>query len=262
MNTLNQKINYKKIFLQVTALAGILAAVIFRKNWSSEARTIFINLPGFSFIPKADPENILEWFSLIQDQPFMAFVFLDFFDIINYILVLLLFIGLYLILKEEYPRIMLFALTTGIIGVILCIYANPALQIVNLSKDYFSTAILMEQNEIILQAEAIFSRYSTGPNEFGILVYCSQFCFALAGLIFAITLIKSPIFTKKQRTVGIIAHGLLLLVFPLLLISAAYSYIPIPLASIPLLIWYFSLGKSIWKSTKMQKTDENNALPE
>jgi hypothetical protein len=68
-----------------------------------------------------------------------------------------------------------------------------------------------------------------------------------AGLIYAIIMLKSLVFTKLISILGIIANGTGLLYFFTVLIKRDLTFIPLSLSAPFLLIWYILIGIRLLK---------------
>lgn len=226
---------YRSRFHLIGAISAFLTALLFRRNWSAEA--------GLLFPDTTVPVTALEWFTLIQENRFLGLVLLDFFDIINYICVAITFFVLYYVLKDEKEIMMRCATVICYIGLVVSIVSNQAFSMLFLSDKYFSASIA-DQQYFIAAGEALL----TINQGFG--DYFSLFALALSGFIISLVMYQTEIFSKLTVFMGILANGLLLSFFITIIISPEIGWIPIPLSSIPLLIWYLLIGLKLVKIEK------------
>lgn len=234
----------------VGGIAGMLAGIVFRKNWSAEFSALFRHIPGLGFIPEEIPLEAIDWVTLIHDLPFIGLVYLNFFDVINYLLVGLLFGALVLKMKKEYKYYALAALIVGVVGIILYGVMNNTFVMFRLTKDYYAATSDPAREDILAQVEQVLTRYNPGAYYPNVPIIVSRLCFALAGLTFSILVLKQGLGRAWLGIMGIIAHGLLLLYFPLLLIIPSFAYIAIPAAAPFLMIWHIGTGYRLVKSRK------------
>jgi len=258
MNIDDQQKKYSYMILKIGGIAGILASVLFRKNWSAEFSAIFSHIPGLEFIPAEIPINSIDWFELINNHPFIGLVYLDFFNIVNYVLVAFVLIALFVILPKNNKKLALFALIVGISSIILYIIINNTFTMINLTNQYVSATTDSSKLEIALEAEKILLRYNPGLYKQGYLLYISQFGFALSGEIYAILVLKNFNLKKWIKICGIISHGSLLIYFIPLIFVPDFAFIFIPLASPFLLIWYFCVGKYLIRKAKINVKNVDN----
>jgi hypothetical protein len=258
MNTNDLQKKKGRILLIIGGIAGILASVLFRKNWSAEFSTIFRHIPGLEFIPAEIPINAIDWFELINNHPFIGLVYLNFFDIVNYLLVAILLFTIFSIMPKNNKKYALFALIVGISSIILYLFINNSFIIINLTNQYVSATSDSSRLEIILEAERILQRYNPGLHKQGYLVYTSQVGFALSGEIYAILVFKNFNLKKWIKICGIISHGSLLMYLILFLFIPDFAFIFIPLASPFLLIWYFCVGMYFIRKAKYKDKNKDN----
>ncbi|MBD3192564.1 MAG: hypothetical protein GF308_18130 [Candidatus Heimdallarchaeota archaeon] len=228
----------------------MLAGIVFRKNWSAEFSAIFRHIPGLGFIPEEIPLEAIDWVTLIHDLPFIGLVYLNFFDVINYLLVGLLFGALVLKMKKEYKYYALAALIVGLVGIILYWVMNNTFVMFRLTKDYYAATSDPAREDILAQVEQVLTRYNPGAYYPTVPIIVSRVCFALAGLTFSILVLKQKLVRVWLGIMGIIAHGFLLLYFPLLLIIPLFAYIAIPAAAPFLMIWHIGTGYRLVKPRK------------
>ena len=258
MNTTDHKKKNRHILLIIGGIAGILASVLFRKNWSAEFSTIFRHIPGLEFIPAEVPINAIDWFELINNHSFIGLVYLNFFDIINYVLVAIVLITLFSIIPKNNKKYALFALIVGILSIILYFFINNSFIMINLTNQYFSATSESSRLEITLEAERILLKYNPGLYKQGYLVYISQFGFGLSGAIYAILVLKNFNLKKWIKICGIISHGSLLMYLIVLPFIPEFAFIFIPLASPFLLIWYFCIGMFFIRKDKKKEENVEN----
>ena len=113
-----------KLLYLVGGAAALITVIFFRRNISAELSIS----QGFGIfpVPATLPDNALDWFALLQKHPFVGLALLDFFDLINYALVGLIFLALYAALKKVNPSLMLIAISTGLTGVAVYLASNQA----------------------------------------------------------------------------------------------------------------------------------------
>lgn len=234
-----------KSFFFIGGIAGIIAGVLLRKNWSAE---IFL-FQEFGLISEnlVEPTSVVEWFSMLQTYPLLGLIYLQFLDVINYILVSFIFLGLFFYFKNTKPTQAKVAILFGIVAVLILIFTNPALGMMRLSKQYYHATTSIERDALLLEGEQLIPFALLELTWQGMLVYFSQICFALAGLIYSILMIKSADFKKWVGRIGIIGYGFLLtFVIPLFFIPALL-FLPYTLAAIFIMVWHIVVGINLIK---------------
>jgi hypothetical protein len=238
-----------KILYITGGVAALIAVIFFRRNWSAE----LIAFKGFGIfeLPERLPDSALEWFTLLQKDPYIGLSLLNFYDLINFALVGLIFLALYSVLKKFNQSLMLIAISTGLIGVAVYLASNQAWEMLSLSQQYAAAtsdgqrSILLTAGDVLLATnhpEAPFQ--ATG-------IYVGLFFVLAAGLLISFVMLRSDVFSKTAAVCGILANGFALLGFIALGFGPTISWIPPTLSAPFRMIWYmliaiklFKLGKS------------------
>ena len=97
-----------KSLYRVGGVAALMAGVIFRRNLGAE-----ISL----FSTQKQPDTIIDWFTLLQNNRVLGLAYLNIFDLVNYALVGLMFLALYVVLKQANKSYMAIATTLGFLGI-------------------------------------------------------------------------------------------------------------------------------------------------
>ncbi|UYP45477.1 hypothetical protein NEF87_001762 [Candidatus Lokiarchaeum ossiferum] len=242
---------WKKSFYIIAGIAGIIAGVFIRKNWSAEITL----LQEFGLINEnlLQPTSVLEWFSMFHTYPLLGLIYLQFLDVINYILVSFIFLGLFFYFKNTKPTQAKVALLFGITAVLIVIITNPALAMMRLSNQYYNATTNSEMNTLLLKGEQLLPFALIQLTWQGMIVYFSQICFAIAGLIYSILFLKSTDFKKWVGMIGIIGHGFLLTFIIPLFFFPALLFLPYTLAAIFIMIWHIAVGFNLIKFGKKLK---------
>ena len=122
-----------KPIYRLGAWSAMIAALIFRRNLDAEFllfRMIVIINGG----PMTPPSTILDWFMLLHSDPLIGLTILKVFDIVNYILVGLIFLDLCAALKQVNKSLVTLAAAFGILGIATYLASNQALTMLSLSN--------------------------------------------------------------------------------------------------------------------------------
>lgn len=245
--------NKKRIYT-IGGLAALIAALLLRKNISSEF-FLYREMGIIEWGPSPIPASAEGWFELLQDNVILGLTLLDFFDIVNYCLVGLIFVALYHILKSTNETSMTIALIAGLIGIAVYFASNQAFSLLSLSHQH-ATAVDSQQKVVIVTAgEALLAIHNPGAIYQGTGIYLSHFLVSLAGLIMAIIMLQSSTFSKPTAYAGIIANGFVMGHFILLFIVPELTFLPYLIASPALIVYYVLISRKFYKlnSLKMEK---------
>ena len=151
------------------------------------------------------PQTPAEYFALFQENWLLGLLSMDLLYIINDILLVLIYLALYFALKPAGPSIMLVALVLGLLGIAAYFASNPAFEMLALSGRYTNALDEMRQMQLLSAGQVMLERY-TGT---AFLIYYELNAIAL--LMMAYCMLRSPIFSRATAWMGLIA-GILMLI--------------------------------------------------
>jgi hypothetical protein len=194
------KNNWCKLY-RAGGAAGLLAGVIFRRNIAAE-----IGL----FSGKAAPETVEGWFELLARDRLVGLALLNVFDVVNAVLVALLFLALAAVLWRAKPGTMAVAGGLAFLGVATCLASNPALSMLALSERYAAAGGESQREALRSAGEALlalgrFSGPEAHPGSGGL---PSLALVAAAGMLASLVMLRSQVFKPGTAIVGILASGL------------------------------------------------------
>lgn len=226
------------------AAAALLAAVVFRRNWSAEVHL----LREFGLLtagPAQAPGRASAWYALLQSRPILGLVMLDFVDVINYALVGLVLLALHAALRRVSRPAMTTALAVGLVGVAVSFGANHALDILTLSSKHAAATTAADRTAFLIAGEALLALDNPGTPAMSSAVAIAFFLVTVASLIASVAMLRSTVFARSTAWVGIVAHLILLGRFLAIPLPPAYAAIP-PSLSAPLLIaWNIMIAKRL-----------------
>jgi hypothetical protein len=237
----------RKILYWLGALAALLAVFVFRRNLSAEL-TVFQGF-GIFAVPDVIPVRALEWFRLLQENRFVGLALLDFFDLVEFLLVGLIFLALYFALKPVSRRAALIGITCGLAGVLLSCVLNPALPMLALSEQYAAATTEAQQSTILVVGDSLLKNQPGIINQrMGIGI--GLFLVLLAGLIFSIAMLRSDVFGKATAVTGILANGIYLVYFCALAVAPLMIWLPPTLSAPFRMIWYILIAVKLFPLSK------------
>lgn len=242
---IEDEVQTRKSIYTIGGLAALIAALLFRKNISSE----FFLYREFGIIdwgPNPIPVSAEEWFKLLQENAILGLTLLDFFDIVNYCLVGLIFLTLYYTLKTTSESYTSIALITGFIGIAVYFASNQAFSLLSLSIQH---ATVTESQKVVIETagEALLAIHNPGNVYQGTGILLSHFLVSLAGLIMAVVMLQSNIFSKLTAYAGIIANGFVMGYFILLVIAPELTFLPYLIASPALIVYYVLISRKLYQ---------------
>jgi hypothetical protein len=248
---MTQNQNWKLLYV-VGGIAALLAVFVFRRNLGAELS--LMALSGFiDGVPTTPLIAAVDWFKLFQDNRLVALTFLNFFDLIEYALLGLIFLALYTALKQTNRSAMVIAVTAGLIGIAVYFASNQALSMLALSERYAAATTGAQRiayqaaGEALLAVNLPDSMYQGGG------IYISLFLVLSAGLIMSLVMLPGGVFSKATAIVGILANGIGLCYFITLVVLPEIYWIPHPVSAPFRVAWYFLIALRLFKLSKEQR---------
>jgi hypothetical protein len=222
---------------RVGGVAILIAVVVFRRHFGAEL-TLLMDMG----IIDLEPPNIaLDWFTLLQESRFLGLLLLDLFDIVNYLLVGLMFLALYGALRRANKDAMIVATACALVGVAVYLASNQAFALSALSDQYAAAGSDAMRATFLAAGEASLAIHNPNGIHLGLLLV------ALAGVIASLVMLRSRVFGKATATVGLIANSLVLGYFVALPVVPAIAPL-FPASSAPFrLIWYILIARRLFQ---------------
>lgn len=228
---------YKGLYT-IGGAAALVAALVFRRNLGPEVSLVSGHMP---------PDTALGWFTLLQENRLLGLALLNVFDIVDYALLGLVFIALYVSLKRDHETKALIAAVLGITGVAVYFASNTAFSLLSLSDQYAADTTEAGRSALLGAGQAVLAAYNPGTPYQGTGIYLSFFLVAAAGLLISMAMLQSTVFGRKTAYVGLLASGLDLgyCLAVLLVPGAALEVIGMLLvasAGLLLMVWHILIG--------------------
>ena len=240
------RVNWKGSRL-IGGVAALLAAFVFRRWLSAE----FGMLQSFGLIHfqmQGIPSTPLEWFALLHTNAFVGLLLLNFFDVVNYILAGLMYLGVYSLLRNRDKAYIGLAMVLTIVGISIYIASNQALNLLSLSNQFFASTSDVERPLILAAGE--YALVVNDPVVLGTGVFWSYVLFYAAGLMLSIGMVKSDPSGKWKGVVGMVANAFGLGYFFTAFLGPSLSVIPAVGSALANLVWYIAVGIQLLRSTQ------------
>lgn len=212
--------------------AALVAGVLFRRNLGAE-----ISL----FSPQKQPDTVSGWFALLQHNRLLGLSYLNLFDLVDYALLGLMFLALYVALRRASESLMAIALTLGLVGIGVYFASNPSFELLSLSNQYTAAATETQRSMFLAAGQAMLAAYQ------GTGVYLSFLCLALAGLITSMVMLQSDLFGRATAYVGILAAAFDLTYCITFALAPAMTVYLLSAAGLLLMIWHILIGLRLYR---------------
>lgn len=222
------------------AAAALVAALIFRRNLGAEL-TAF-NGFGILTIPAEEPVSALDWFMAFEEDWLAGLALFHFGDVVNYLLVGLIFLALYGALRRINQGAMLAATAFGFMGIAVNMATNRALAMYALSNRYSEAASEVQRGALLASGEALLAIENPSAAFKGTGYNFSLFLVLAAGLVISIVMLRSTIFPKATAYTGIVANGIALGFFVTLLLAPSLIWLPPTASALFRIAWYILIA--------------------
>lgn len=254
----NSAATWKPLYL-IGGIAALLAVFVFRRNLGAEL-SLLAMLGIVDGVPTTPLTSAGDWFRLFRENRLVGLTFLNFFDLVEYALLGLVFLALYAALRRNSPSAMLIATTAGLIGITVYFASNQALAMLALSERYAAAASEVQRSAYLAAGETLLAVNNPDSIYQGAGIYVSLFLVLLAGLIVSAVMLRSDAFGKATAIVGILANGIGLCYFLTLAFLPAIYWLPHPISAPFRVIWYFLIALKLFRLARQPGQDREVQL--
>lgn len=221
----------KRVFYK---FLGVLSIVLF-SIIPFQAAIFFISPP---------PTDVISYFDLFQKSPLLGFIDFDLNLTVDNILFVLVYIGLYLLLKKRNPVFAMIGLVFSIISVGLYVVSREAIfGMLALSNQYANAINEIDKQSIITNGKMLMTLFNGT-------CFNISYCFGgIALTMFSISIVKSNMFSKSIGWLGLVI-GVLMLVPPT---AGKVGFVISFVSILPMLPWLIMLAIGFFKLGKKAK---------
>lgn len=238
-----------KTLYRVGGVAALAAGIIFRRNLGVEIAL---------FIPQNQPAEVAGWFDLLQSNRLLGLAYLNIFDVVNYLLVALMFLALFVLLRQKHPSAMAIAAVLALLGVTIYAATNTALSMLALSDSY-GAAAEAQRAPLLAAGQALLAlnRFSSPGVHPGSGGFLSLLLVAAAGMIASVVMLRGTSFHRTAAVAGILANGCDLAYCALFIFAPAVdgqhlAVTFIPAAGLFFMAWHIMVG---WKLFRLGRVE-------
>jgi hypothetical protein len=201
------KIGGKKLnLLEIDKTNLMKWKLLFRIAWiSSITMAVIIPVQVIIFSISFPPESIEGWFELFHSNWLLGLIHLDLLYIIDNVLVAIMYLVLYLTLKENNESLMAIALLLGVLGISAYFASNKAFEMLSISKLYYKSASAADRNMYMAAGQMMISSWrGTAFNIYYVLN-------GITLLVISCIMYKSNTYSNLTASIGLVS-GILMLI--------------------------------------------------
>ena len=223
---------------KIGGIAALIAGLIFRRNIGAEVSLFSAQQP---------PDTITGWFTLLQNNKLLGLSYLSIFDIVDYALLGLMFLALYVALRRVNKSYMAIATTLSIVGIAVYFASNTAFSMLALSDQYAAATTEGQRSMLLAAGQALLALNYPGGTYQGTGIYMSFLLLAVAGLITSVMMLRSNIFGKVTAYVGMLGSALDLVY------CLTFAFVPgldvylLSAAGLLFCVWHILVGRRLYQ---------------
>lgn len=228
LNTGAKTPQWKELY-KIGAIAVIVSEVI-----------LLVGIVAYFIYPFAPGNKSTESiFLMLQKDKLGGLISLDFHLVLGNLFGILLFIALYVSLKDVNSSYALIALVLGLVAAVLIIPARPIAELFSLSGLYAAATTEAARSQYLAAGEALLALFN------GTSYYINTLLGGISLLISSLLMLRGNVFSKSTAVVGIVTNAAVCLFFIpkiglFLLMLSLPGY----------MIWYFQLARRFLQLAK------------
>ena len=199
---------------------------------------VFIPIQAILFIAWPPPSNVIDYFVLFQNNRLLGLLDLDLLMIVDEILMVPFVLALYVALRRASQSYMLIATALGLLAIALyCVSREATFTMLALSDQYAAATTEAQRSALLAAGQTMLAIYNGTAFD---LYYVLG---AISGLVTAIVMLRSNVFSKVTGYVALVM-GLLMIVPPTVgMIGLILSL----LSLIPTMIWMILIARRFFQ---------------
>lgn len=171
-------------------------------GWAALASVALTFVQVWIYVQWPPPETVEGFYALLGERPFLGLLSLDLLYIVNNTIVLLVYLGLFAVLRRVYPSTVTIGLLLGAVGMAAYMASNTSLEMLSLANAY-DTADATGQIALIGAGEAMLALFE--GTAFDVYYVLS----AVALFLFAGSMLRSRLFSRATGFWGLAAAVLM-----------------------------------------------------
>ena len=205
--------------------------------------TYVVEVVGVLLVGDNYPTKALDWFSLFADRRLLGLLALNVFDVISIALLGVMFVALYIVLRQWSQSIMLIALFFALLGITVFVAsrADMGSTMLKLSDQYAAAATGPQRDQLLAVAQALAVSVRATIDTMGF------FFVAAASLLISIVILRSKAFDRATAYVGIFGFIVTLVSRVSLVTGASLSGALMPVNGLAWLIWWVLVSRSLFR---------------
>ncbi len=163
---------------------------------------VFLPIQISVYLINPPPDTVLGWFDLFNERPLIGLLDLDLLLVVDQVLVMLIFLALFIVLRQTSKSLILIGLMFGLVTTVLLIGSNPAIAMLTLSNQYFSTVNETVRTMTLAAGQAVITNWT------GSAFHTSYILGSIAAIVISVAMLHNRSFSKAAAYLGIVSNGI------------------------------------------------------
>ena len=214
--------------------AGAVAA------FATVAITVFQIVAGIlwpppDFAPTASAATrILE---MAHADPVLTFLKLDGLMVLDYLLLIVVYLALYAALKRTSPSLMLPGTALALVAITLYLGTNPAVTMLVLAGQYATAGSDAAASGIVPAAQAVLVNFQ------GTAFLVHYVVMGIAGMLVASAMLRGGVFSRATGIAGLLQGAMMLVPVTFGMVGLIFALGSL----VPFIVWFILVGKRLWR---------------
>jgi len=204
-------------------------------GWAALAVLALVPIQMVVFFVWPPPTSVIGWFDLLQTNALIGLLDMDLLMIVDYGLLALFFLGLYVALRRTSPSFAAIALTAELLAVAAYFASTTPFEMLTLSGQYAAAVSDAERLAAVAAGQATYAVWQ------GTAFDVSYILSAAAALIASVLMLRSSVFGRATAYAGILM-GVAGLVPPTV---GGVGLVMSLVSLIPMWVWLFLAGRKL-----------------
>ena len=190
--------------------------------------------PPPSFLPT--PSAAVRFFEIAQARPVLAFVQLDGLMLLDYLLLILVYLALFVVLRRDNPSIMVIGAVLALMAITLYFAVNPAPAMLVLAGQY-GAATPAARVSIVSAGVSTLATFQ------GAAFLVHYVVMGIAGVLVSLVMLRGAVFSRATALAGLL-QGVMMLV------PSNFGLVGMVLALVslaPFVVWFALIALRLWR---------------
>ncbi|MBN2841269.1 MAG: DUF4386 family protein [Coriobacteriia bacterium] len=230
---------------------GRAFAMLFRAGAIAAAATVIVTIvqiilgvvwPPPDFAPTAAvAESMLR---LVETGPFRAFVTLDGLMVLDYLLLIVVYLALFAALRDREPSLITLGTGLALVAITLYFTANPSITMFVLAEQY--SAGMPDATGVVTAAQGVLATFE------GTAFIVHYIVMGVAGILVSIAMLRGQVFSRATGIAGVAQGAMMLVPVTFGMIGLVFAVGSL----VPFIVWFILVARRLGRmATEVERPD-------